>query len=128
MKKVIAILTIMAVFSTAVFAAPLSVAGSLGTTSSEITLAGQTSVGPNGLDELFADVNATALTDEEAAAVEGDGPFSALIGAIVVGAMTVAAATVDLVNGDTDKVMTHLGAGVGIAAVAVPILANPILP
>jgi hypothetical protein len=41
MKKVIALLTIMAIFSTAVFAAPLSVAGLLGTTYSEFALAGQ---------------------------------------------------------------------------------------
>jgi hypothetical protein len=53
----------MAVFSTTVFAAPLSLAGSLDTTSSEFSLAGQTSAPYDGLDALFADVNATALTD-----------------------------------------------------------------
>jgi hypothetical protein len=83
MKKVIAFLTIMAVFSTAVFAAPLSVAGSPGTTPCEFSLAGQTSVAPNGFDDLFADVNAAVLTQEEAAAVEGDGWLSGLVSVVV---------------------------------------------
>jgi hypothetical protein len=73
----------MAVFSTAVFAAPLSVAGSLDTASSEFSLAGQTSADPNGFDDLFADVNAAALTQKEAAAVEGDGIYSYFVASII---------------------------------------------
>jgi hypothetical protein len=106
MKKVIAFLTIMAVFSTAVFAAPLSVAGSLDTASSEFSLAGQPSADPNGFDDLFADVNAAALTEEEALAVEGEGWFSGLISGIV----TVA------------KVASNVAAGNVIGAVYVGIV------
>jgi hypothetical protein len=87
MKKVIALLTMMAVFSTAVFAAPLSVAGSLGTTSSEFSLAGQTSADPNGFDDLFADVQAVQLTAAEAAEVEGEGfwVIVAIIATLILG-------------------------------------------
>ena len=70
MKKVIALLVVMAVFSTTVFAAPLSsVAGSVDMPSREtsrIELSANT-------DDLFADVRAVALTTEEAQAVEGEG-------------------------------------------------------
>jgi hypothetical protein len=106
----------MAVFSTTVFAAPLSLAGSLDTTSSEFSLAGQTSAPYDGLDALFADVNAVALTDEEAAAIEGDGAIFAAIGAIFTGVVTVAIVVVDLVNNDTDKATAHLSGGAATAA------------
>jgi hypothetical protein len=114
MKKVIAVLTMMAVFSTAVFAAPLSVAGSLGTTSSEFSLTGQTSAGPNGFDDLFADVNAAALTEEEALAVEGDGWLSCLVSSIIATSIVV----VDLVKGDTDAASAHLWSGLLAVSVA----------
>jgi hypothetical protein len=77
MKKVVSVLAIMAVFSTAVFAAPLSLAGSLDTSSRE---------GVSGIEafsdfeDLFADVQAVALTDSEAQAVEGEGIVGGFLG------------------------------------------------
>jgi hypothetical protein len=85
MKKVISVLVIMAVFSTAVFAAPLSIAGSLDISSREVSrteLASKTE-GFSEFDDLFADVQAVALTTEEAQAVEGEGFWGAVIGGIV---------------------------------------------
>jgi hypothetical protein len=58
-----------------VFAAPLSAAGSLDKTSLEgfrSELSTKTD-SHNDFDDLFADVQAVALTTEEAQAVEGDG-------------------------------------------------------
>jgi hypothetical protein len=85
MKKVISVLVIMAVFSSAVFAAPLSVAGSLDTSSREVSYSAG-SLGPemfNDSNDLFADVEAVALTDTEAAEVEGEGWLGALVGGFV---------------------------------------------
>jgi hypothetical protein len=70
MKKVVSVLAIMAVFSTAVFAAPLSLAGSLDTSSREV-VSGIEAFGD--FEDLFTDVQAVALTDNEAQAVEGEG-------------------------------------------------------
>jgi hypothetical protein len=67
MKKVIAVMVIMALFSTTVFAAPLSVAGSLEQTSLEGFRSG------NDFEDLFADVNAVALILEEAQNVREKG-------------------------------------------------------
>jgi hypothetical protein len=37
----------------------------------------------NDFDDLFTDVNAVALTTEEAQAVEGDGRFGAIVGVAI---------------------------------------------
>jgi hypothetical protein len=58
----------------------LSTAGSPGAKSSEFSLTEQTS---NGFDDLFADVAAVPLTDEEADQVEGQGPVGAVIAGVV---------------------------------------------
>jgi hypothetical protein len=109
MKKVVSVLVIMAVFSTAVFAAPLSVAGSLDISSREasrtelaftsfsdsevmgtdvqtITLNPVTD--ENGFDSLFASVSADELQDEETAKIIGGffpWPVLFVIGALVGG-------------------------------------------
>ena len=87
MKKIIALFVAMAFFSTTVFAAPLSLAGSLGTQPNEFALAGQLSVGGHdGFGDLFADVDAVALTQEEAQAVEGEGSIGVAILSTALGA------------------------------------------
>jgi hypothetical protein len=68
----------MAVFSTAVFAAPLSLAGSLATSSKEVASRIE---GFSNSDDLFANVQAVAPTDREAQAVKREGLFGSLIGA-----------------------------------------------
>ena len=65
MKKITALLVALAVFATTAFAAPMSVAASLPEPV-------QTVASSADLDALFADINAVALTNEEAAAVEGE--------------------------------------------------------
>jgi hypothetical protein len=79
MKKVIVVMVIMAMFSTTVFAAPLSAAGSLDKTSLE----GFRS--DNDFDDLFADVNAVALTIEEVQNVEGEGFWGGLLCSVAFG-------------------------------------------
>jgi hypothetical protein len=81
MKKVIFALVIMAAFSTTVFAQPLPVAGSPDKLSGDFALAGPASTAFES--DLFADVNAAALSREEAQAVEGDGWLSGLFRAVV---------------------------------------------
>jgi hypothetical protein len=71
MKKVISVLLTMAVFSTTVFAAPLSVAGSSDKFSGDFALIEQSSAALGG--DLFADVQAAQLTDAETAKVQGEG-------------------------------------------------------
>jgi hypothetical protein len=78
MKKVVAVLVVLALFTGTVFAAPLSPAGSIDTVETDRVEA----PGFAGND-LFADVRATALTTEEAQAVEGEGVAGAIGGAIV---------------------------------------------
>jgi hypothetical protein len=117
MKKVIAVLMIMAVFSTSVFAAPLSVAGSMYNSSKEVSrfdLSSKTDA-LNDFDDLFADVQASALTAEEAKAVEGEGLFGWICSAIV-GTITTAIVIVDLVQGNTNAATEHLVKGTGVAA------------
>jgi hypothetical protein len=112
MKKVVSVLVIMAVFSTAVFAAPLSVAGSLDTLSREPSrteLASKTE-GFSEFDDLFADVQATQLTNADAAAVEGEGLFGTLIGAIA-GAVTVA-----VTGGNVTQVLSGAASGAVIGS------------
>jgi hypothetical protein len=116
MKKVIAVMVIMAVFSTTVFAAPLSVAGSLDKTSlegfrSELSIKTDSH---NDFDDLFADVQAVALTTEEAQNVEGEGIFG-IIGAAIIGAVTVGIVVVDLVKGNTTSATNNLAKGAGVA-------------
>jgi hypothetical protein len=77
MKKVFFVLVILAAFSASIFAAPLSLAGSLDTSSREIA-----SESFSGFEDLFGDVHAVALTDTEAEAIEGEGWLSGLISAI----------------------------------------------
>jgi hypothetical protein len=72
---------VLAIFSTTVFAAPLSSVtdyqpkGSQDIASWEVSRAGLSTKTDslNDFDDLFADVNAVALTTEEAQAVEGKG-------------------------------------------------------
>jgi len=87
MKKFVSVFLILALFSTTVFAAPVS------PVSPGEPLPGTAEA---LLDEgdLFADVDAVALTQEEAEAVEGEGFFGSLLGAVVggiVGAIVVGA-------------------------------------
>lgn len=85
MKKVISVLVIMAVFSTTVFAAPLSVAGSWDKQSQKVSPRSELSATADALnefDDLFGDVQAVALTTEEAQTVEGEGFLSGLAGFI----------------------------------------------
>ncbi|MHB9293982.1 hypothetical protein Holit_03104 [Hollandina sp. SP2] len=81
MKKVISVLVIMAVFSTTLFAAPLSVAGSWDKPSQEVSRTELSAKADmlNEFDDLFVEVNAVALTTEEAQAVEGEGFISGFI-------------------------------------------------
>ncbi|MDR2446580.1 MAG: hypothetical protein LBD58_04735 [Treponema sp.] len=105
MKKVIALMVIMAIFSTTAFAAPLSVADSQDALSEEISLSSQTFETDA---DLFADIQPAALTSEEAQAVEGEGWLNALIsGAIgsVIGGLTGAASGASMLLG----VLTLLG-------------------
>ena len=74
MKKITALLVALAVFATTAFAAPISVAASLPEPVQTVASSVDTD-----LNALFADVNAVALTNEEAAAVEGDGIIPILI-------------------------------------------------
>ena len=94
MKKVVSLLVALALFATTAFAAPVSVAASLPEPV-------QTVASSADLDALFADVNAVALTEEEAQAVEGEGIFGAIIfggfGACVGGFLGL---TVGVVTGD----------------------------
>lgn len=116
MKKVIALLIILAVLSTTLFAAPVSVAGSWNKSSSEFTRIDQSFGAP---DDLFADVNAVALTPEEALAVEGEGWLSCLVAAVISTAIVV----VDLAQGNTTAAAKHLASGVSttyFAAVYMP--------
>jgi hypothetical protein len=83
MKKVLAVLLIMAVCSTAVFAVPLSIVSSRDPLSREVFSAELSSASLNDVDDLFADIHAAALTDIEAEAVEGEGWLSGLLSAVV---------------------------------------------
>ncbi|MDR0556634.1 MAG: hypothetical protein LBG43_02000 [Treponema sp.] len=102
MKKVIALIVIMAIFSTTAFAAPLSVAGSSDALSAETSLSSQSDV------DLFADVHVAALTPEQAQAVEGAGPFGAILGGIV-GLVTTVITTVNYVNNNAINYKTPAG-------------------
>jgi hypothetical protein len=64
MKRIIALLVVLVFFSNFVFAVPVF-------TSDD--------------SDLFADINASALTEEEAQTVEGEGFLGGLIGGIVAG-------------------------------------------
>jgi hypothetical protein len=80
MKKVISVLVIMAVFSTTLFAAPLSLTGSTDQQARE-TYQSEFAFKAEVLeDDLFAEVQAVALSPEEAQAVEGEGFLSGLAG------------------------------------------------
>jgi hypothetical protein len=103
MKKVVALMVIMAVFSTTAFAAPLSVAGSSDTLSEEISLSSQSEA------DLFADVDSVALTSEEAQAVEGEGWISGMLAAIA----TVVILVVDACTLNYANMPSHALSGVG---------------
>jgi hypothetical protein len=87
MKKAIALVMILAVTATTLFASPVSVIGSVNASSAEVTLAGmpaQTNAFGSA-DDLFAGVQAIALTPEEAQDVEGEGVGTGFILAGVAG-------------------------------------------
>jgi hypothetical protein len=104
----------MAVFSTTLFAAPLSAAGSLQGFSREISLAEQSSAATGEFDDLFAGVQAAVLTSEEAEAVEGEGFWGSIFGAVAA-AVTVGICVVDLVQGNTETASQHLAGGMAVA-------------
>jgi hypothetical protein len=81
MKKAIALVMVLAVTATTLFAGPVSALGSVNIPSTEITLAGMPSQ-TNDFDDLFAGIQVATLTPAEAQAVEGDGWFSALVAAV----------------------------------------------
>ncbi|MDR0554072.1 MAG: hypothetical protein LBG76_04660 [Treponema sp.] len=68
MKKLISVVVMLAFTGMTVFAAP-----------------GAMALAQDGADDLFADVQATPLTAEEAQAVEGEGPIGAVVGGIIGG-------------------------------------------
>lgn len=112
MKKIIAILMVLALFSTSVFAAPLSVSASL---DSPVPVDDKSEAikGFSFEDDLFTGVQAVALTDEEAAAVEGEGPWGAFFGAIggaIIGIVDWAVNG----NGNWQTVIEPAAAGAGI--------------
>jgi hypothetical protein len=69
------------------FAAPLSIAGSLDKPSQDESRSELSAKvdSLNEFDDLFAEVNAVPLTTEEAQAVEGEGFWGGLIGGVVGG-------------------------------------------
>jgi hypothetical protein len=78
MKKAVALVLVLAVSATMLFAAPVS--GSVDIPSVEITLAGQSAQtdSTNDAGDLFAGIEVAALTADEAQAVEGAGWFPSL--------------------------------------------------
>jgi uncharacterized protein (UPF0210 family) len=118
MKKVISVLVIMAVFSTTLFAAPLSLTGSTDQQSRE-TYQSEFAFKAEVLeDDLFAEVQAVALTPEEAQAVEGEGLISCIVSAVVSTAIVVT----DLYNGDTNAASDHLMSGIISTAFATALI------
>ena len=107
MKKITALLVALALSASTAFAAPISIAASLPEPA-------QTVASSADLDALFADVNAAALTEEEATAVEGEGLFGNIF-ACITAAVTTATAIVDLVQGNTNAAAEHLAGGMALA-------------
>ena len=99
-KKIVAVLVVLAIFSTSVFAAPVSVAASIPEPAQTVVSSEQTQEAPEAFsaidetgdlfaDALFADVGGTPLTTTEADQVEGGiGPIPIII-AVAVAAMLV---------------------------------------
>jgi hypothetical protein len=114
MKKVTAMLMITAVFSTTVFAAPLSTVGSWDLRSQEVFSTELSSGSLPDSDDLFSGITSVQLTDAEAEAVEGEGLFGTIF-ACVTAAATIAISVVDLVQGDTDAAASHLISGMALA-------------
>jgi hypothetical protein len=90
MKKFITVLAVLLVSATTLFAAPAGLVSSLdnfGPADGKSSIA----AGAFGADagslkgDLFADVGALQLTDTEAQAVEGDGPFGLAVGGLLGG-------------------------------------------
>jgi outer membrane murein-binding lipoprotein Lpp len=111
MKKIIALTVALTFFATTTFAAPVSAAASLPepaqTVSADLNA---------DLDALFADVNAAALTDEEAQAVEGEGLFGALLAGLAGGVVgfaygAFAGIAVGLITGDVKAAVAGGAAG-----------------
>lgn len=101
-KKIVAVLVILAIFSTSVFAAPASVAASLPESAQTVVSSEQTQeaseafsaideTGDLFADALFANVAATQLTQAELEQVEG-GLSTAQKVAIIVAVLTVVVA------------------------------------
>jgi hypothetical protein len=110
MKKIVAVLVVLALFTSTVFAGPVSRASLIDTVK---TVKVDTAPGFADNANLFGDVQAPALSDTEAAAVEGDGWFEAIFGGIANG---LAGAFVGLANGGiVGAILGGLG-GVAIGA------------
>lgn len=128
MKKIIAVFVALAVGSTALFANPVSKSASQDkqSVSAEVKTEGLSSFKQDyslqtvkaeaagtlnqrsfdEADDLFADVKAAQLTQNEAQAVEGEGPFGAFFGGI-------AGAIIGGITGGWSGAAS--GAGIGIA-------------
>ncbi|MDR2052137.1 MAG: hypothetical protein LBP80_01875 [Treponema sp.] len=123
MKKVVALLMILAVTSSTVFAAPVSAitghqsGGSQDALSREVTR--------NNFDDLFNDVQATPLTNVEASEVEGEGFWGALIGGIIGGVGATCLVIGDILN-NPPKTVSEIGgtAVIGVIGVGTSTLAG----
>jgi hypothetical protein len=82
MKKIVAVLVVLALFTSTVFAGPVSRASLIDTVK---TVKIDTASGFADNANLFGDVQAPALSDTEAAAVEGEGAVGAIIGGFIGG-------------------------------------------
>jgi hypothetical protein len=82
MKKIVAVLVVLALFTSTVFAGPVSRASLIDTVK---TVKIDTASSFAGSADLFGDVQAPALSDTEAMEVEGEGFWGAVAGAVAGG-------------------------------------------
>jgi hypothetical protein len=113
MKKLIALLVILAVFSTAVFAAPAAAGVAFGEASAStiVSLTADT-------DDLFATVDAVALTDGESATVEGEGPVGGVVGAVLGGIGGAIGGAIAVVQSGSSKTFAQVVATIAGCAIA----------
>ena len=138
LKKFFAVLTVLAVFSTTVFALPSSAAVSLNNQNNQGQGKAEASEALADFDafqdgDLFADVKATQLTDEEAQAVEGEGFWGALIGGIVCGGAALTGIVILNINNPPKtlgQILINTGAGIMAVGVStgIGIVGGALLP
>jgi hypothetical protein len=103
-KKIVAVLVILALFSTSVFAAPLSVTASFSEPVQTVVSSEQTQEAPEAFsaidetgdlfaDTLFADVGGIPLTTTEAGQVEGGGIVPLIILCVAVAVLVASSST-----------------------------------